>query len=38
MHRGYIWIREKKMESTIIGFRVYWGNIGIMGKQMETPI
>ena len=27
------------METTIIiGFRIYWGHIGIMGSRMETTI
>ena len=33
---GFIGIKEKKMEATSLGFRVYVGLIGIMEKKMET--
>ena len=33
--RGYIGIMEKKME-TVIVIGVYWGDIRIMEKTMET--
>ena len=31
-------IMEYKVETTIIGFRVYWGFMGKMEKEMETTI
>ena len=44
VHRGYIGIMEKKMETTVVYWKIKWkllfhrGYIGIMEKKMESPI
>ena len=44
VHRGYIGIMEKKMETTVVFWKIKWkllfhrGYIGIMEKKMETTV
>ena len=35
---GYIGLREHKMETTMVIFRICWGYIGIMENKVETTI